>query len=65
MERIGAISSIRRYPVKSMAGEELEEARVTFAGLAGDRVYAFIETENRTSFPWMTARHGQIGRAHV
>jgi uncharacterized protein YcbX len=58
VERIGAISSIWRYPVKSMAGEELEEARVTFAGLAGDRVYAFIETENRTSFPWMTARHG-------
>ncbi len=58
MERIGTISSVRRYPVKGMSGEELEEARVTFAGLAGDRVYAFVETDNRTSFPWMTARHG-------
>jgi uncharacterized protein len=58
VERIGTIHSIRRYPVKSMAGEELEEARVTFAGLAGDRVYAFVETDNHTSFPWMTARHG-------
>jgi uncharacterized protein len=58
VERVGTISSIRRYPVKSMSGEDLEEARVTFAGLAGDRVYAFVETDNRTSFPWMTARHG-------
>jgi uncharacterized protein len=59
VERIGTLSAIRRYPVKSMAGEELAEARITFAGLAGDRVYAFVETENRTSFPWMTARHGR------
>jgi uncharacterized protein len=58
MERIGTVHSIHRYPVKSMAGEDLEEARVTSTGLAGDRVYAFVETENRTSFPWMTARHG-------
>jgi len=58
VECIGTIHSIRRYPVKSMSGEDLEEARVTFAGLAGDRVYAFVETANRTSFPWMTARHG-------
>jgi uncharacterized protein len=58
VERIGTISSIHRYPVKSMRGEDLEEARVTFAGLAGDRVYAFVEPANRTSFPWMTARHG-------
>jgi MOSC domain-containing protein len=58
VERIGAIHSIRRYPVKSMAGEDLDEARVTPTGLAGDRVYAFVETDNQTSFPWMTARHG-------
>jgi uncharacterized protein YcbX len=58
VERIGTVSSIHRYPVKSMRGEDLEEARVTFAGLAGDRVYAFVEAANRTSFPWMTARHG-------
>ena len=58
MERIGTIGSIRRYPVKSMCGEDLEEVRVTFAGLVGDRVYAFVETANRTNFPWMTARHG-------
>jgi uncharacterized protein len=59
LDPIGTLACIRRYPVKSMAGEDLDEARVTFAGLAGDRVYAFMEIENRTSFPWMTARHGR------
>jgi uncharacterized protein len=41
-----------------MRGEDLSEARVTCAGLAGDRVYAFVDTENTSSFPWMTARKG-------
>jgi uncharacterized protein YcbX len=50
------LTALRRYPVKSMAGEDLAEARVTFAGIAGDRVYAFIDTQNRSDFPWMTAR---------
>jgi uncharacterized protein len=52
----GTLKTLRRYPVKSMAGEDLSEARITFAGLAGDRVYAFIDNENRSNFPWMTAR---------
>jgi uncharacterized protein YcbX len=52
----GTLKSLRRYPVKSMAGEDLAEARVSFAGLAGDRVYAFIDNQNRSNFPWMTAR---------
>ncbi|MGH9714529.1 MAG: MOSC domain-containing protein [Candidatus Acidiferrales bacterium] len=56
MNRIGALSVLRRYPVKSMAGEDLAEARVTFAGLTGDRVYAFVDNENRSNFPWMTGR---------
>lgn len=59
MERIGTLSAIRRYPVKSMAGEDLAEARVTYAGLAGDRVYAFIDNQNQSDFPWMTGRQGR------
>lgn len=59
MERIGQLSILRRYPVKSMAGEDLEEARVSFAGLIGDRVFAFIDNRNRSDFPWMTARQGR------
>lgn len=58
MNRIGTLTVLRRYPVKSMAGEDLSEARVTFAGLAGDRVYAFVDKDNRSNFPWMTARQG-------
>lgn len=56
IEQIGVLKALRRYPVKSMAGEDLAEARVTFAGILGDRVYAFIDAENRSDFPWMTAR---------
>lgn len=59
MERIGTLTAIRRYPVKSMRGEDLSEVRVTYAGLSGDRVYAFVDTANTSSFPWMTARKGR------
>ena len=38
---VGKIESLWRYPVKSMRGEELQEAFVGFAGVYGDRVYAF------------------------
>jgi uncharacterized protein len=58
MERIGTLARVRRYPVKSMAGEELDAARVTYAGIVGDRVYAFIDQGNQSDFPWMTARQG-------
>ena len=59
MERIGTLSALRRYPVKSMVGEDLAEARVTYAGLAGDRVYAFVDNKNQSDFPWMTGRQGR------
>jgi uncharacterized protein len=47
---------LRRHPVESMAGENLDEPRVTFAGLVGDRVYAFVDGGNRPNFPPMTGR---------
>lgn len=56
LEQIGTLKILRRYPVKSMAGEDLAEARVTYAGITGDRVYAFIDADNHSIFPWMTAR---------
>lgn len=52
----GTVRLIRRFPVKGMAGEELPEAFVSFAGLIGDRVYAFLDPENKSDFPWMTSR---------
>jgi uncharacterized protein YcbX len=59
VERIGTLTRVRRYPVKSMAGEDLPEARVSFAGLVGDRVYAFIDQHNQSDFPWMTGRQSR------
>ena len=59
MEQIGVLTRLRRYPVKSMAGEDLEAARVTHAGLVGDRVYAFVDAQGPATFPWMTSRKGR------
>lgn len=56
-ERIGTLVRLRRYPVKSMAGEDLEQARLNFAGLSGDRVFAFLDPDHGPpEFPWMTGR---------
>jgi len=42
---VGTVSSIRRFPVKSMLGEELETAVLDQAGVAGDRRYALVDDE--------------------
>jgi uncharacterized protein YcbX len=41
MTIIGKVESLWRYPVKSMRGEELREAFISFAGVYGDRLFAF------------------------
>ncbi len=40
---LGEISSLRRYPVKSMEGEALSVAQVGKNGFFGDRAYALID----------------------
>ena len=46
-----------RYPVKSMAGEGLEDVEVSWHGLAGDRRWAFVrDGVVRSGFPWLTIR---------
>lgn len=40
---MATVSEIRRYPVKSMLGEDLDECPVGPAGMAGDRAYAVID----------------------
>jgi len=40
MSVVGRVESVWRYPVKSMRGEQLESAFVSFAGVYGDRLYA-------------------------
>jgi uncharacterized protein YcbX len=41
----GRVVRVRRYPVKSMLGEELDSSEVTPAGLVGDRAFALIDAE--------------------
>jgi uncharacterized protein len=54
---IGTIKYLRRYPVKSMRGEDLERAFLDQFGFKGDRMYAFVDNNNEDKkFPWMTAR---------
>src|SRR5205823_13792625 len=53
---VGVVSALYRYPVKSMRGEALDEARLDWHGIEGDRRYAFVRAGNFTSFPWLTAR---------
>lgn len=42
----GQVASLWRYPVKSMAGEELDATEVTELGLLGDRAYALVDAED-------------------
>jgi uncharacterized protein YcbX len=42
---VGVLTSLHRYPVKSMMGEEINSAQFTRMGLFGDRAYALCDTE--------------------
>jgi len=57
MSVVGRVAGLWRYPVKSMAAEELDGAEVSWHGLAGDRRWAFIRAgQERSGFPWLTIR---------
>ncbi|MBI1807656.1 MAG: MOSC domain-containing protein [Ignavibacteria bacterium] len=55
MHQVGTIKSIFRYPVKSMAGEQLTSAELGWHGINGDRRFAFVRAGNMSGFPWLTA----------
>jgi uncharacterized protein len=57
MTEVGRVVALWRYPVKSMAGQTLDEVEVSWHGFAGDRRWAFIRDGLlRSSFPWLTIR---------
>ncbi len=56
MSVIGKVDSVWRYPVKSMRGEELDEAFAGFSGIYGDRLFAFKSSASPKGFPYLTAR---------
>ena len=53
--KLGRISAIFRYPVKSMAGESLDSARLGWHGVEGDRRFAFRRLTDTSGFPFLTA----------
>ena len=59
MADLGTVTVIRRYPVKSMLGEDLRSAAVTAAGLEGDRTIAVIDQQTGTV---ATAKHPRLWR---
>jgi uncharacterized protein YcbX len=56
MAIVGRVESLWRYPVKSMRGEELEEMFAGYAGVYGDRLFAFASSANAKGFPYLTGR---------
>jgi uncharacterized protein YcbX len=60
---VGRVVGLWRYPVKSMGGERLTEAEVSWHGFAGDRRWAFIrDGVVQSGFPWLTLRErGDLG----
>jgi MOSC domain-containing protein len=53
---VGTVESLWRYPVKSMRGEELDELFAGYAGVYGDRLFAFESSANPKGFPFFTGR---------
>ncbi len=56
MPIVGTVESLWRYPVKSMRGEAMEELFVGYAGVYGDRLFAFASSANARGFPFFTGR---------
>jgi uncharacterized protein len=57
MQTVGCVESLWRYPVKSMRGEELQQAYFGFPGVYGDRLYAFRTSAAPKGFPYLTGEN--------
>jgi uncharacterized protein YcbX len=63
MPIVGKVESLWRYPVKSMRGEEMDELFAGYAGVYGDRLFAFESSASPKGFPFFTGRvHHQMIR---
>ncbi len=56
MSIVGTVESLWRYPVKSMRGHEVDELFAGYAGVYGDRLFAFRSSASRSGLPYLTAR---------
>ncbi|MGO4106220.1 MOSC domain-containing protein [Paenibacillus sp. YAF4_2] len=55
--QLGEISEIYRYPIKSFAGEKLEDCVIEEYGLQGDRFVTFYDETKKDWYKYMTARN--------
>jgi uncharacterized protein len=63
---VGTVAGLWRYPVKSMAAEALTSADVSWAGVAGDRRWAFLRpASGENGFPWHTIRENPAMSGYV
>lgn len=53
---VGTVVELRVFPVKSMAGDRPVKVELRWKGIEGDRQYAFVRADDRTRFPWLSAR---------
>ena len=56
MNHVATVTEINLFPVKSMQGISVEQADLWWYGLEGDRKRAFVQSDNRSAFPWLTGR---------
>ena len=56
MSVVGRVDGLWRYPVKSMRGQEINEAFLGVAGLYGDRLFALRTSMKPDSSPYLTGQ---------
>src|SRR6187431_701662 len=56
-EPVGTIQALWRFPVKSMLGEEIDEADLSGEGVAGDRAFA---VRDKTTGKVASAKHPKL-----
>ncbi|MFC4061599.1 MOSC domain-containing protein [Planomonospora corallina] len=52
----GSVRRVLRWPVKSLRGEEIEQARLDDRGMAGDRAYALVDERDGREGKALTVR---------
>jgi uncharacterized protein len=63
---VGIVAGLWRYPVKSMAAQPLTSASLSWAGVAGDRRWAFVRPASHANgFPWQTIRENPAMSTYV
>ena len=57
---LGEVAALRRYPVKSLRGEELERLEVDGRGPVGDRLWALVDEQGKLASGKPTRRFRKV-----